>query len=168
MEVDGVDVFDIGHGMGDAHEQAGDVIGLAVDFDGFIDDRAGRAFHGDLGAVREGLAHVDGDQADLAVVADGDFRLHDACQGFNGEFFLVDDAVVVDVFGKAADAVAAHFRFTAIGIDDAHADVGFIARHDDDDAIGTDARMGSAHLDGQLGKILVRAVFIFQKDEVIA
>ena len=58
--------------MGDAHEQAGDVIGLTVDFDGFIDDRAGRAFHGDLGAVREGLAHVDGDQADLAVVADRD------------------------------------------------------------------------------------------------
>ena len=104
----------------------------------------------------------------FAVVADSDFWFHDARQGFDSKFFLVDDAVVVDVFGKAADAVAAHFRFTAVGIDDAHADVGFIARHDDDDAVGTDARMRGAHLDGQLGKILVSAVLIFQKDEVIA
>ena len=39
MEIDGVDVFNVRHGMRDPHEQAGNVIGLAVDFDGFIDDR---------------------------------------------------------------------------------------------------------------------------------
>ena len=168
MEIDGIDILDVSHGVGDAHEQAGDLIGLAVDVDGFVDDRTRRAFHGNLGAVGKGFAHVDRDQADFAVVADSDFRFHDARQGFDSKFFLVDDAVVVDVFGKAADAVAAHFRFTAVGIDDAHADVGFIARHDDDDAVGTDARMRGAHLNGQLGKILVSAVLIFQKDEVIA
>ena len=65
--------------------------------------------------------------------------------------------------GKAAGCRYHTFRFTAIGIDDAHADVGLIARYDDDDAIGADACMGSAHLDGQLGKILVRAVLSSKK-----
>ena len=168
MEIDGVYVFDIGHGMRYAHEKARNLIFFAVDSNRFVDDGTCRAFHRDLGAVREGFAHIDRDQADFAVIANRDFRLHDACQGFDGEFFLIDDAVVVDIFGKAADAVAAHFRFTAVGIDDAHADVRLFARYDDDDTVRSDTRMRSTHLDGELGKILVRAVFIFQKNEVVA
>ena len=137
----GIDVFDIDHRMGYTHEQAGNLIGLAVDFKGFVDDRTFRAFHGNLRTVRERFAHVDRNQADLAVLAEDNLRLHNTGQCFNGKFFFIDDLMVIDVFCKATDAVAAHFSFTAVGIDDSHANVGLITGNDDDDTIGTDTGM---------------------------
>ena len=56
--------------------------------------------------------------------------------------------MVIDVFCKAADAVAAHFSFTAVSIDDAHADVGFITGNDDDDTVSAYAGMRRTQLDG--------------------
>ena len=81
---------------------------------------------------------------------------------------LRNDAVVVDVFCEAADAVAAHFRLAAVGVDNAHPHVGLIAGHDDDDAVGADSRMAVAHFHGQFGKILVRAFLIFKKYEIVS
>ena len=60
MKGDGIDIFYIDHRMGYAHEQAGNLIRLAIYFKGFVDDRAFRAFHRNLRTIGKGFPHIDG------------------------------------------------------------------------------------------------------------
>ena len=89
-------------------------------------DAAPRPLHGDLLAVQERLAHVHAHAGHHAVL-DQQRRAHDAGERFDREGGLFHDALLVHILGKAADAVAAHLRLAAVGIDDAHADVGRVA-----------------------------------------
>ena len=54
---------------------------------------------------------------------------------------LPGQAVVVDVLGHAADAVAAHLRLGAVGVEHPHPRVGPLRGHDQDQAVGADAEM---------------------------
>ena len=72
--------------------------------------------------------------------------LQDTPSGHDGEFVLVDEAGVHRVFGDAADAVAAHLRLGAVGIDDPHGYVRALSRQDIEDAVRTDAEMTVADL----------------------
>ena len=56
----------------------------------------------------------------------------------------MDKFVVVGIFCDAADAVAAHLRFGAVGIEHPHSDVGTFRRADEYQAIGADAEMAVA------------------------
>src|SRR5205823_946986 len=59
--------------------------------------------------------------------------------GFDAHGIFLREAVVIRIFGHAANAVAAHFAFQAVGVEHAHADVGLLRRHDEDQAVAADA-----------------------------
>jgi len=58
--------------------------------------------------------------------------------------------VIVQVLGDAADAVAAHLAFGAVGVEHAHPGTRPLGWHDQDEAVGSDPEMAIAHGDRQL------------------
>ena len=54
---------------------------------------------------------------------------------------LGGNAVVVDILGHAADAVAAHLAFAAVGVEHPHPGVGPFRRADQDQAVAADAEV---------------------------
>ena len=66
--------------------------------------------------------------------------------------------MVIDVFGDAADAVAAHLSFGAIQIVHSHAEICFIRRTDENKTVGTDAKMAVADNFGCIGRVFNRFI----------
>src|SRR5439155_25556809 len=106
----------------------------------------------DLGRLQDRLAHVHADALYLALF-DLQVKRQDAAARFDRQPRLGGDAVVVDVLGHAADAVAAHLRFAAVGVEHAHAGVGALRRADEDQAVAADAEMAVADDPAQGGGI---------------
>ena len=77
---------------------------------------------GNFRAFENRFPHVD-PHAIGATVDDLELEGQDAATGLDLQFRLAGDAVVVDVLGHAADAIAAHFGFTPVGIEHPHAAV---------------------------------------------
>ena len=77
----------------------------------------------------------------------------DAPAGLDGDLGAAGDAVVVDVLGDAADAVAAHLAFGAVGVEHAHAGVGPFGGGDQDQAVGADAEVAVADGAGEGGQV---------------
>ena len=67
---------------------------------------------------------------------------------------FADQSAVVHVLGNAADRVAALLGFRAVRIHDAHAEIGAIGRQDVHQAVGADAEMAVAQLDGKARRAL--------------
>ena len=86
---------------------------------------------------RIGRPHVDPHARDLAV---GQFEVEDehAAPGFDLQPVLPGDAMIVDVFGDAPHAVAAHFRFAAVGVEHPHAGIGLFGRADQNQPVRAD------------------------------
>ena len=63
--------------------------------------------------------------------------------------FLAADAMVVDILGHAADAVAAHLRLGAVGVEHPHPGVGHLAGADQNQSVAADAEMPVGHPPGQ-------------------
>src|SRR5439155_20297864 len=59
----------------------------------------------------------------------------------------------INIFGNAAQAVAAHLRLATVGVEHAHAGVGFLGRTNQDQTIGADSEMTVAHCPPQFGRI---------------
>ena len=81
---------------------------------------------------------------------------HETVRNFlaRGELGLARDAVVVYVFGHAADAVAAHLGFAAVGVEHPHAGVGALRWADQDQAVAPDPPMAVADGARQHGHII--------------
>ncbi len=76
----------------------------------------------------------------------------DARQRLDAYAFLAGQAVVVDVLAHAADAVAAHFRLAAVGVEHTHTEIrhgGIGGRANEDQAVASDAEMTVADAPGQ-------------------
>ncbi len=74
----------------------------------------------------------------------------DSAEGFERDCRFVGQAVVVDVFAYAACSVATHACFRSVGIENAHPEVGNHGGAYNNDAVGSDAGVWAAHLDGKL------------------
>src|SRR5947207_2968732 len=61
--------------------------------------------------------------------------------------------MVINIFGNAAQAVAAHLRLATVGVEHAHAGVGFLRRANQDQTIRPDSEMTVAHCPAQSGRI---------------
>ena len=81
---------------------------------------------------------------------------------------LVREVVVIDILAHTAGTVAAHHGFGAIGIENAHHEVGHLAAADEDEAIRTNARVVFAPAYGELLWILDRVEVGVDVDVVIA
>ena len=68
----------------------------------------------------------------------------DAPAGLDRHLFFAGQAMIVEVLGDAADAVAAHLAFGAVGVEHPHPGVGPLGRHDQDQAVAADPEMAIA------------------------
>ena len=147
-----------------AHRNAGDRENFTADFQRGIDHRiagqsrvAGKG-GGNSGRLEDRLAHVDADAPHAAV---GNFQFQVKTPRpvsiLSGERRA--DAVVVNVLGHAADAVAAHFGLRAVGVEHPHPGVGHFAGADQNQTVAADAKMPIGHLAGQLGGIRRKRFF---------
>ena len=75
---------------------------------------------------------------------DFEVEREDAAAGLDRQLLLGGDAVVVDVLGDAADAVAAHLAFGAVGVEHPHPGIGPLGGHDQDQAVAADAEVAVA------------------------
>src|SRR5207253_2443422 len=78
-----------------------------------VDRRSAGELRGDALAREDRLAHVDAHLADLAGI-DLHLQREHAAAGLDLQHRLLHDAVIVDILGQAADAVAAHLGFAAV------------------------------------------------------
>ena len=88
---------------------------LAVDAAPFADD-------GDLRALQIRFAHVYGHAGDLASLHH-EFWALDARQRLHAKLRFLDHLLLVDVFCKAANPVAAHLRLAAVGVEHPHSEI---------------------------------------------
>ena len=88
------------------------------------------------------------------------FQSADARQGFNIEGGFAGVAFVVHKFSHAADTVAAHFRFAAVGIENAHFEVGDLGILNQNQAVGADTEVPVRPFNGQLRRILHLTVVV--------
>ena len=121
-------------GVGDK----GDGVGIA-DIDGRRRDSFSANGQCNRFADRD-LAHVYGSGRHLAALY-GQIECADARQRFDRQVRFVGVALVKNVFSHTADAVAAHFRFTAVGIEDTHFEVGNSRRRNQNNPVRADAEM---------------------------
>ena len=123
--------------MGIAHRHAGYLISLALHRQRTVFDFA-VGIDGDFAPFENRFAHVDFDQ-----IAD-DLWPDDAGQCFHFDLVLLRDAMVVDIFGETADAVAAHLHLAAVGVVDLHLEVGDLRRMHRQQLIRADAETAVA------------------------
>ena len=147
------------HAMRIAHRDARHRNGSAADFQGDIDDGAVRPAGiagqggGDSLGRQDRLAHIDAHPPDHAV-ADFQFDRQHAAAGLDPQRRILAQPVVVDVLGDAADAVAAHFRLGAVGVEHPHPGVGPLAGTNEDQAVAADAEMAVGDSPRQFGGLL--------------
>ncbi len=96
--------------------------------------------------VENGRAHVDPNPLNSPP---GNFEVEreDSPAGLDGHLLLAGQAMIVQIFGDAADAVAAHLAFRAVGVEHPHPGIGSFRGHDQDQAIAADPEMAIADLD---------------------
>ena len=81
-----------------------------------------------------------------------------AAAGFDRHRIVARQAVIEGILGDAANAVAAHLRFAAVGVEHAHAHIGALGWANQDEAIAADAEVAIADLDAQLGRMTRRRI----------
>ena len=111
-----------------------------------------RELDGDSDRFEDRFAHVDLNAADLIA---GDFELEaeDAVARLDSQCLVAADAVIVDILGDAANAVAAHFGLGAVGVKHPHPCVGHGAGANQDQAVAADAVMPVGDAPGQIGGV---------------
>ena len=137
------------HDVGIAHPCRGDSKDFAIHLQIPL-GQAGRTQGqggGNRGRLQEGRAHVDPDGTIVQQL-----RHDPARQGVHLPAAAGAIAIAIgQEAGQAADAIATHLRFAAIGVEDAHAQLPTrLAREGQDHAVATDAEATVAKLADQL------------------
>ena len=114
-----------------------------------------------------GRAHVHGHGAGHAVLRVDHERQH-ARQRLHGEALFPHQAAVVQELAQAAYAVAAHLRLAAVGVDDAHADVGHLRGQRQDQTVRADAEVAVAQPRRQRLRRVHRLTKAVHYDKIIA
>src|SRR6266576_1970362 len=139
FQIEGVDIVEIDHTVRIAHGDASDFIRLTVHRQRPVFDLA-VGVDGNLSPFEDRLAHVDFDQ-----LAD-DLWPNNAGEGFDFELALLRDAMIVNIFGEAANPVAAHLHLAAVGVVDLHLEVGDLRWMHRQQLVGADAEATVAEL----------------------
>jgi hypothetical protein len=109
-----------------------------------VDDLRPRQRRRDALGLQDRLAHIDADRLDLAA-GEVEVQRQHAAAGLDLQRVVARQAAVVDELGDAADAVAAHLRLAAVGVEHAHLRVGDLGAADEDEAVAADAEVAVAH-----------------------
>ena len=130
-----------------AHRNRRAVKITAADQNFVVDEALAFNKHGDVFGGQTGNAHVHPHQPHLALFH-GKAQFANARRGFHREFLRAGKLLFIQVFADAANAVAAHFRFRAVGIEDTHPKVGFFRRAHEDEPVPTHAETPVADTHG--------------------
>ena len=141
------------HRVGIAHVHAGDKPGLAHDLQPMAQHQLPGQIHRDQPGVQLRRAHIRPHPGDLPVFHRKPRLLH-AALGGDGKAGFIREPPLIHIFADAADGVAAHFGFAAIGVEDAHAEIRAVGRLDEHQPIRARAEMGPAHHQRQPLRIL--------------
>ena len=120
--------------------------------------------------LQHGGEHVNGHAADGTVGIDGQFQHLDARRGEQAHPRLVGQAALIHILANAAAGIAAHQPLRAVGIENAHGEIGLgrFGAPDEHQAVAADAHVGAAPGDGcglGIGDGTLRGI---DKDIVIA
>ena len=132
-----------------AHGYGGDFHSLSGDVDRGVKHSVCIEIHRYVGWRGHGQPHVYGHGFDKSVRSRMQLQRLDAAECFDCKMVGFRDMIVGHIFGYAADAVATHLGFCTVGVENSHAAVGFVTWQYGDDAIGVEACMSVAHLDGE-------------------
>ena len=112
---------------------------------------------GERGGVEAGRAHIDAGSADGAVLAEELEREHTG-KRLNGDRLDVggDHALFDGVLREAADAVPAHLRLGAVGVEHAHTQVGHVGGEGEDEAVAADPEVAITDLASDGGPVPFR------------
>ena len=129
------------HAVRIAHGYAGHLKCLALHLDFLVDYPVHAiASHRNLIPFQHRLSHIHLNHGNIAIFLD-DFRHQDACAGLNRKGIPGHMACLIDITGKAADAVAAHLRLAAVRVDNPHADIRLVRWQYQQNAVRTNAIM---------------------------
>ena len=111
--------------VGIPHTHPGEDEGLAGGVDGLFDKLTSREGTGKCGWLERGPAHFDGDGARIPMPVHMQRNRYQPAFGLDGEVCLFRLAGGVKIAGEDAQAVAGFFRFAAVRIEDAQAEIRF-------------------------------------------
>jgi hypothetical protein len=144
-----------------------DVAGLQLQ--GLVVRLAIRPTEAHVGAAEGGGAHLRLHGEDSVRGPRKDLHPHDAARRLHGERRVLRDvAGLQQVRGEDAQAVAALFRLGAVGVEDAQAEVGRVAGHARQDAVGAHARVPVADQPHRQRRELDPEPLHLQRDVVVA
>jgi hypothetical protein len=126
--------------VGVAHRHAGDSQPPAGDFKSRVRRRVSGQRRRNLTARENWLAHVHSNAIYVASF-EHQLELKRSPRRHDVERLATSDALVVYIFGHAADAVAAHLRVRAVGVEHPHLSIGVVGRTDQNQSIAADAKM---------------------------
>ena len=115
--------------------------------------RGERRVRRNLARGQDRLAHVDADRGRRCHAATFSSSVQTRPADSIRSGLRRADAVVVDVLGDAADAVAAHFGVGAVGVEHPHLGVGPLGGADQDQAVAADAEAAVGDAAGQLRRV---------------
>ena len=163
-----VEPLDEGDAMGVAdrdgrHRQAGPV----AELERHADDLAVRAVHGDLRRPEGRAAHLDRNEAHPPAL-DAALTLDDAALGIDREGRLLRAAVVPEILREDPEPVARLLGLTAVGVEDAQAEIGALRGDEQQDAVRPHAPVPIADPPDRLLGERSAQVFLLDHDVVVA
>ncbi len=121
----------------------------------FVRGHAGKR-HRDFAGGENRPAHVDPHASHLAgrSLFEFDVERQHAVAGFDPQRFLAGQAMIKNIFGHAADSVAAHFRFRSVGVEHPHPRIGNFRGADQNQSVAADTEMPIGNLARQSGRVV--------------
>ena len=150
-----------------AHRKAGDFIDAARHLCLSSDHLLLRQIYRYFCAFQAGRAHIYPCALYLSVILQQPYGL-DAAERFNRHFQLVDNALVMQVFGHAPDGVPAHFALAAVPVEHAHLRIRHLRRANQHHAVSADADMAVCQLHAQPRRVADGLVKTVEIDIVVA
>ena len=139
-----LNIIDEHDGMGIAHRHAGHLEPPAGDINRLGHDRRSLRDNRYERRIELGGTHIDRDLCHLPIL-DGKRQMFHARKRVHVDLPLVGQTVVEHVLSHAANAVAAHLRTRAIGVEHLHEEIRLHRRAYEDEPIRSDAEMAVAH-----------------------
>ena len=147
-----------------AHRNSGNIVCSSVYIQRFVDDLFGSGNYRDLSGSKNGRSHVYFYQGNLTVFAKSQIQVFNATFGGNRNAGFVDDTVVINIFGNAADTVSAHGSLGTVQVVHIHLAVSDVGWFDQDQSVRTDAEVTVTDESGYSSRIsdsFFEAVYIY-------
>src|SRR3989442_649842 len=161
LQIQAVQIIQIKHAVRIPHRDASDLIRSSIHFQWMVENFA-VGIHGNFSPLQNRLSHVN-----LNLIPDETWS-NDSRESLHGQLSFGRQAVIPDIPGKTADAIATHLHLSAVRVVNLHLEVGDLGRMNGQKLIGTDAEAAIAKLLGQLFELAVLSIETIDKNKIVA